>query len=76
MPLPLSAEDNMALVNLIAFHPILEFGIWINVIVSDSNVYKDDNGNLLNYTANLNDRDQGTDKNYIISSNFSIVIIR
>ena len=68
MPLPLSAEDNMALVNLIAFHPILEFGIWINVIVSDSNVYEDDNGNLLNYVANLNDRKQGTGrkKNNII----------
>ena len=46
--------------------PESSFGIWLDVIVPESNVYKDDNGNLLNYEANLKDRKQGTDENNFI----------
>ena len=63
LPLPLSAEDDLVLVNLM---PEIWFGIWLDVIVSESNVYKDDNGNLLNYEANLEESKQGTDENNFI----------
>ena len=63
LPLPLSAEDDLVLVNLM---PEIWFGIWLDVIVSESNVYKDDNGNLLNYEANLKEDKQGTDENNFI----------
>ena len=33
--------------------------MWLDVIVAETNVYNDDDGNLLTYTANLNDTQVG-----------------
>ena len=63
MPLPLSVEDNKALVDLIDKDEVL---LWMDVIVSESNVYNDDNGNRLSYVANLNDIEQGSDGSIFI----------
>ena len=59
MPLPLSAKDNLVLVNLM---PEMSFGIWIDVIVSESNVYTNDKGNILNYEGNLKDSNRGMEE--------------
>ena len=50
MPLPLSDKDNDVLGALVT-----NGGMWLNVIVAETNVYNDDHGNLLTYTADLND---------------------
>ena len=61
MPLPLSDKDNNALAEITPDSASL--GIWLDVVVAQTNEYKDDKGNLLNYVADLTHREQGIGRN-------------
>ena len=68
LPLPLSVEDNKALADIMPDRASL--GIWLDVFISQTNEYKDDNGNLLNFVADLTHREQGIGRNIIFDYNY------
>ena len=69
LPLPLSAEDDKALADITP--DLAWLGIWLDVVVIDTNVYEDDYGNGLNYVADLIHRKQGIgEKKFIIYINY------
>ena len=63
LPLPLSMEDNHALAQIIPHTAGL--GIWLDVVVSKTNEYRDEFGNLLDYIEELNKSNQGIGKKII-----------
>ena len=68
LPLPSSVEDNKALADITP--DTASLGIWLDVFISQTNEYKDDNGNLLNFVADLTHREQGIGRNIIFDYNY------
>ena len=65
----MSAKDNKALADITPDTAWL--GIWLDVVVSEQNEYKDDFGNLLNYVGDMNQNHQGIGNNKQSNKHYS-----